>query len=602
MKQDVSKILQRQLLLMGYNSTNTLSENIKNIFEQAPGTQMDNPFGLSPEDERKRSQENESKRYPNYCPYKEYAILPGEVKIVGEKGTSTVEGIDAIPKGENGETQFCSYRGGGNTLLYLPLFTKNMFFVKGIEDYSNLWNYARYGGPYGSEYGLVIGTAKTETVKITGKNLSDEDKENYIEYLGRNFPIGTVLGFTINSNDYRAKRRRIQRGINNSEVYFEFLGYYDWATKKYYESPKLIEKREDWQIFVDEWWIWIQIGGAVVAAIIGSFFGATEAIILEIIVEGVLGGVAVYRDLQKGDNISAFFNVFFALCPWLKLSKWFKGVSDDVFKSLAQAFADSNLSKTSTLTDWVTFFGGLSEPQKELLSKFMNYDDLTKKQIIEEFAENLKAKNIDEVKSFLQAEGVIENLTDLARTNPELLKDLKWYQKLWAKELVLQLGVGAGLSFIFNLCCSEKLNNSKKEKLTKLDSYIPDSLKEEIGYNLAKSKDPMKMIDSLMDTFNSDIEAGAKKTQEQIREDAKKTFEDLGEPYVVIDSTQLYDMESGALTDKVEIMNDDEYKKFINQGWVTYSEYLKKYPDVNPSVPNRKVTYKGVTHEYVKIK
>ena len=600
MKQDVSKILQRQLLLMGYNSTNTLSENIKNIFEQIPGTEMGNPFGLSPEDERKRSQENESKRYPNYCPYKEYAILPGEVKIVGEKGTSEVEGIDAIPKGESGETQFCAYRGGGNTLLYLPLFTKNMFFVKGIEDYSKMWNYARYG----SETGLVVGTGGTETVKISGKNLSDEDKENYIEYLGSNFPIGTVLGFTINSTDYRGKRRRIQRGMNNSEVYFEFLGYYDWATKKYYEAPKLIEKREDWQIFVDEWWIWIQIGGAVVAAIIGSFFGATEAIILEIIVEGVLGGVAVYRDLQKGDNISAFFNVFFALCPWLKLSKWFKGVSDDVFKSLAQAFADSNLSKTSTLTEWVTFFGGLSEPQKELLSKFMNYDDLTKKQIIEEFAENLKAKNIDEVTSFLQAEGVIENLTDLARTNPELLKDLKWYQKLWAKELVLQLGVGAGLSFIANLCCSEKFNNSEKEKLTKLDSYIPESLKEEIAYNLLinAQKEAVNFLMQELENGN-DIPENVNNMHEWWRYASQKSVEKTGVEYTFIDSTQLYGEQVWTLNDTLERLNNQELEKLKEDGYITYSKFLKNYePTFIPLAPLRKVLNNDVLHYYVKVK
>ena len=58
MKQNISEILQRQLLLMGYRLDSTLSENIKNlpiIKEQtAPGTKLDTSYGLSPEEEEKR--------------------------------------------------------------------------------------------------------------------------------------------------------------------------------------------------------------------------------------------------------------------------------------------------------------------------------------------------------------------------------------------------------------------------------------------------------------------------------------------------------------------------------------------------------------------
>ena len=108
MKQNISEILQRQLLLMGYRLDSTLSENIKNlpiIKEQtAPGTKLDTSYGLSPEEEEKRKKENEAQTYPNYCPFKEYTVLPGEVEIRGEKGTSKVVGVDPIPKGISGET------------------------------------------------------------------------------------------------------------------------------------------------------------------------------------------------------------------------------------------------------------------------------------------------------------------------------------------------------------------------------------------------------------------------------------------------------------------------------------------------------------------
>jgi hypothetical protein len=164
MKQDVSKILQRQLLLMGYKSDDTLSENIERIknksfiVEQGSADRYTNY--LNSEEGLKQHDIDQANKtantYPNYCWNNgQGTIVPGE----NEHGLS---GVEAIPLGENGE-KFCAYRAAGNTLLFLPAGanTREIIFTKGEE----------------RTYLYYFQKAKNE-----GK-LNPQDEENYLSFL-----------------------------------------------------------------------------------------------------------------------------------------------------------------------------------------------------------------------------------------------------------------------------------------------------------------------------------------------------------------------------------------------------------------------------------
>jgi hypothetical protein len=647
MKQNISEILQRQLLLMGYRLDSTLSENIKNlpiIKEQtAPGTKLDTSYGLSPEEEEKRKKENEAQTYPNYCPFKEYTVLPGEVEIRGEKGTSKVVGVDAIPKGFSGET-YCAYRGAGNTLLYLPTFVEDITFINGtFDEYDRLLKYAMKPNFEFKTGKLGLGLDnKVENVNKNPDPVTEQTKNAFIKYATETYPKGTVLNFTINRNKFSSMRQRVNPtegstegdsekistgsfqgmgvgqgvsdlgGTMNSELYYKFVGYYSWDLKKYYEPPKLVELREDWQIFVDEWGIWIAIGASVTAAIVGSFFGATEAVLLEILVEGIIGGVMAYRDFQKGNNIGVAFNIFFALCPWLKLTKYFRGIDNEVFKSLGKKLGDSGLSSSSSIGDYVAWYqsGKLTDDEQKLFTMFMEYDDITKQQMIKEFSEQLKNKGVDEMVAFMEAEGIIEGgLKEMAKAHPELLKDIKFLQKLWAKEVTLQLGAGVGLGFMADLCCSEILNDNEKAKLTELSSIIPDSLKEMVAINIAMNREKSpEIVNELYEGLETKIIPEAvKNSSDYWKKATQDTLSNLGIKPNVIDSTRLYDEPSWVLSDSLEQLDDKKIEKLRKTGWVTFPEYLKKYSGVHPLEPGRLIQSKSgdntwVTHHWLKVK
>lgn len=644
MKQNVSEILQRQLLLMGYRLNNTLSENleeIKNkshIVEQGAADRYTD-YVNSEEGQEQIKREEEQKianSYPNYCPFKEYTVLPGEIEIRGEKGTSKVVGVDAIPKGFSGET-YCAYRGAGNTLLYLPTFVEDITFINGtFDEYDRLLKYSMKSDFEFKTGKLGLGLDnKVENVNKNPDPVTEETKNAFIKYVTETYPKGTVLNFTINRNKFSSMRQRVNptegstegsskkistgsfqgmgvgQGVSdlggtiNRELYYKFVGYYSWDLKKYYEPPKLVEYREDWQIFVDEWGTWIAIGAAVAGAIVGSFFGATEAVLIEIAIEGIIGGVMVYRDLQKGDNISAAFNVFFALCPWLKLTKWFRGVNDEVFKSLGQKLGDSGLSSNSSMADYVTWYqsGNLTDDEQKLFTMFMEYDDITKQQIIKEFSEQLKNKGIDEIIAFMEAEGIIKGgLEEMAKAHPELLKDIKFLQKLWAKEVTLQLGAGVGISFLINLCCADIFN--KKKELTELETVIPDSLKEMIAINLSlNSEKSNEIVMYMSEELNSNvIPEAVNNTKQYWEETAKDSILNIGATPVIIDSTQLYEGGSWVFDSKTVRMNDKQIEKLKNNGWVTFSEYKKKYSDVISKEPTKRIENNGVIHDWIKIK
>lgn len=567
MKQDVSKILQRQLLLMGYKSDNTLSENIEQIknksfiVEQGSADRYTNY--LNSEEGLKQHDIDQANKtantYPNYCWEKgKGTILPGE----NEHGLS---GAEAIPNGDNGE-KFCAYRGANNTLLFLPaLNTNEITFITGSEEvYSYYYNQ-----------------------KKDAKNLNPQDEENYISYLQQTYPMGVevVTTFNVSGNQYKIWQQAIRDSkapafydYDNSGVkgdswndytrQFRFIGYFT-NDRVPYENPDWNDPRTEYQKFVDDWAIWIQIGAAVATAIAGALTGgAAWVLTAEIILELGLGIWAAQREFERGDNISGTASLIFGLLPMLKLTKWFPGVSDEVFKSLSKKIKESGLEATDDIADYVRWHSGLEEEEQKLLSKFLQQDEVNRNKMLKEIGEALGKESSSKIDDGLKA---------MIKANPDILKDITFFNKLWVREIGANLGVVV-ITTALQLCCSKFLNDETKMKLSTIYSVIPDSTKKLLTYNVVSNPElAEQIIDNMTEkTFeqNFDVESGVKSIKEWVENNVKESVEEAGGTYTIIDDPEADTSQDKPLQDENKVINQSGLDSLKKEGWMTMNEFM----------------------------
>ena len=205
-----------------------------------------------------------------------------------------------------------------------------------------------------------------------------------------------------------------------------FIGWWNGrglgvAGKKLPQS-KWVDPRKAWQRFVDEHQF-LMITGSIVLGIIitltSEFVGGTTAPWgVELLIEGLTGGIIAYRDLQKGDNIGAGMGVLFALLPVWKALPALRGVSDGVLKSIAKKFAGSDIKTADDYAYFVEFV--LTKEERKILNKALS--DENSWYTIEKALNGLK--NPKEMKDLL---------LKVKDTYPELLNDIKWFKKIWAK-------------------------------------------------------------------------------------------------------------------------------------------------------------------------
>ena len=75
------------------------------------------------------------------------------------------------------------------------------------------------------------------------------------------------------------------------------------------------------------------------------------------------------EEYEKGNNVAGTFSIVTAMLPMLKVSKWFRGIDANEFKILSETLANSGLSKTSTVKDYVEFYNGLTPGGKKIMDK-----------------------------------------------------------------------------------------------------------------------------------------------------------------------------------------------------------------------------------------
>jgi hypothetical protein len=551
-------LVNRVKLLMGYDMSKTLNENTQNIFEQ-PDSRFMSPeerviLARGEEQLKQRQAQEESEKYPNWCRYPDKALgIP--------KNPEGVEGEDAILVDPKSGKRFCYYpspsnqKMGDTSSIPIPEDSAIAFWdIKGISD----------------------------TVNKFSKDYPKDDKKLLISNLTKVLPIGTVRQFVVGEEDYIGYLSRTE-GTN-----LWTFGYYrNLKTRKPYTPPEWVDKRSDYQRFVDEWGLMIQLvaaGATIVAGFFtfGSTWGISNLLLIEIALEIGIGSAVAFREFEKGNNVSGTFSIVTGMLPMLKLTKWFRGIDGEQFKILSDAIANSGLNKSSTVKDYVAFYNGLTPDGQKIMDKLLTNDKITREALWADIKMSMDA----------ELPKIVDNMIPkLVAKNPKLLKDIKFFERLWVRELSTNVGafVGFGLLEMF---AGDKLNNTQKQSIKQVYQYIPDSLKKELTYNLLNNQDK---IGEITEHFQPSIDNQVKGYEKLMNTTIKYSFKKAGADYVELpDDKTIGDDMSDEIVDVKDLkiyrkkgwkpiseLNDDEYydsiKMINNEMWVK----LKKISDDN---------------------
>jgi hypothetical protein len=153
------------------------------------------------------------------------------------------------------------------------------------------------------------------------------------------------------------------------------------------------------------------------------------------------------------------------------------------------------------------------------MSKLLKQDDYFKSQLLKSLG--------DELPDIAKA-----SFKKMIKENPELLKSIPFFERLWVREL----GTNALFTIILTIIDSvygDVLNAKDKEKLDGVYSNIPESLKKEMTFNLLANGDVVKKILET-DSFKVmiDVEDMGESAAKWYNTRLKDSVNQVGRPYV----------------------------------------------------------------------
>jgi hypothetical protein len=505
------KSLEKIKLFMNYSLKKTLSENIleqENFMTNSDLMLQDREKELSAEKEKNKT------AWKKRCRYPDKAMLP-------PKNKAGVEGKDALIDG------FCYYPApskNGVSGIYIP------------EDSEiNWWTIEK------------INYAVDQHLKENPK----ENRKDSIRNFSQILPLGTVSSFKVKENRYVSWVT-----FDKATGLWEFKYFYNKLTNMPYQQPEWVDKREPYQKFIDEYGTAIQITAALATAAAGFLSGGAAWVLwAEIVLEGGLGVAVGIRDVQKGENVGAALSFITGVLPMLKLSKTFTGIPKKEFAELSEELANAGLTKSSDVSKYVEFYNGLSPTKQKIMSKLLKQDDNFKGQLLKSLG--------DELPDIANA-----SFKKMIKENPELLKKIPFFERLWVRELETNALFIVILTLI-NVVYGDVLNAKDKERLDGVYSKIPESLKKEMAFNLLANGDKAKEILET-DSFKSiekivNTKEIGTNIAEWVNTKLKDSITQVGRTYVELpDDTS------------ISVQNINKEKKdeniFRKQGWIPRSE------------------------------
>jgi hypothetical protein len=533
-------IIDRIRTIMVYNSSydNTILE--QNATVTTPGIQdIYHPMNFV------KMGEDESVKYPNYCRHPEKTILP-------TKNAEGAEGVNALIPG------YCYYKQPSKEYGK----TSGIFIPK--DSVINFWTIGSLNRVINNNY----------------KKHYTEDKNTIINNISDILPIDTVSSFYIGDNRYYTIIEREKPGDK-----WIFKGFFREGDRQPYSQPSWVDIRTNYQKFVDQYGLAIQITAALGTAIAGAMTGGALWVLYgEIVLEGVLGTMVGLRELERGENVSAAMSFITGFLPVLKTVDWMRGVSSTTLKGLSKKFAEAGLTTSSSVDNYVQFYDKLSETEKYALSKILTQDEVSFNKILNQL------KKIQEELPKLFEQGFI----NMVRENPNLLKSVSFFDKLWARELsanAVVLLVGA----VTNIVWGKRLNDKEMETLGGIYLQIPFySLKRELVFNMISNSDKIGNILNSSEYQKAlnllDIDKTKKNVRKYLDYLLQQGVEKSGGKYTQLPDDNVGKVESEKLTDQEE-------KDAREQGWLPYSEYEgtpeNSSKDVDIRVINGSIWYKS---------
>ena len=499
----------RILFMMKYDLSKTSEENSIFLSEQKL-TSTDIKF----------IETDNPNQYPNFCRYPDRAILPG-------KNEMGISGIEAIPK------EYCCYpipmpesRSGGVSYIFLPQDAEIEF-----------WDETKYNHLF------------KNTLKLNKKEISD-----YIDYYSKLFPYGSVFSFDISGLTYTSwmKKERDSK-----------FGFFNWfftdnERKQPYPKIEWTDPRNEWDRIVDKWGNIAQWASAAAFFISGFFTqGAGWLLLAEILTEGTLGLILAERNLEKGENISATFDLIFGSTPFLKTNKFFTGLDQESVKSVIRSMRRVGLTKNSTPQQIIQWYQSLGDAEQLVWSKMIKISE----QVSENKLKQILGQGLDAFKNEI-------------KSNPNLLKKINWYQKVNTKEFTL--GVFLAIAGVLvETFYGEELNEREKLKLTTIvnnSEKISTQLAKELELNLLANADKLKNIinSKTADSFIKNLTHNAAKSSlEYINSQNKKIVEDGGGTWIEYERDETNPLEN-------EVIDAETLKKLESEGYKLESSLTKE--------------------------
>jgi hypothetical protein len=435
MIQDEKKILQEVLVKMFYDPKKTLSEQTSSFIQSPTGRGREGEVYKpvekeGPSDELIKWREE----YPSQCRYPDKVVKHPKSGNLSEE-ESLIQGFCYYPVASRANK-------GGITGVWIPSDSEIKFW-----DVSSL--------------GKVVNDKLKE--KEEGKPFWSTIPASSIQKTILSLiQVGTVESFMIGDRKVVLYLSKPTGSFSPDDLSVAGLYYKD--TKKSYTQPTVTDTRTTMDFLVDEYGTAAQLATAAVfiaASIATGGLGGLALLATEIAIEGTLGALIAQREWEKGNKVAAGFELLFGLTPGLKGTKLFRGLSKSQVDNIVKKMAEAGLKAESTTDELVTFYRSLKETEQPVFSRMIRD---TSDELTESSLKKLMGKQLT------------EEFYDYAKANPEIFKDLKWFQRVWAKEGAVNGGLLL-LNLAYEVLLGTPMSEQEKMEAKGVITTVPEELR-----------------------------------------------------------------------------------------------------------------------------
>lgn len=435
MIQDEKNILQEVLVKMFYDPKKTLSEQTSSFIQSPTGRgregEVYNPVEKEgPSDELIKWREE----YPSQCRYPDKVVKHPKSGNLSEE-ESLIQGFCYYPVSSRSNK-------GGITGVWIPSDSEIKFWD--VSSLGKLVNDKLKEKEEGKPFWTTI---PASSIQKTILSL---------------IQVGTVESFMINDRKVVLYLSKPNGSFSPDDLSVAGLYYKD--TKKPYTQPTVTDTRTTMDFLVDEYGTAAQLATAAVfiaASIATGGLGGLALFATEIAIEGTLGALIAQREWEKGNEVGAGFELLFGLTPGLKGTKLFRGLSKSQVDNIVKKMGEAGLKAESTTDELVTFYRSLTETDQQIFSRMIRD---TSDELTEASLKKLMGKQLT------------EEFYDYAKANPEIFKDLKWFQKVFAKEGAVNGGLLL-LTLAYEVLLGTPMTEQEKMEAKGVITTVPEELR-----------------------------------------------------------------------------------------------------------------------------